>query len=133
MLIGPPLGLIQLGVANHSLNQSYFVQYPRLYPLIVAHTIVCVLLFGFLFYAGLSLWRKWRHALSLAKISLVAVLLYALAVPVYPFLMGAPPELAPMLSKSFAKTLLPAYAWTIGWLLYLMNSRRVREIFPRAL
>src|SRR5512146_2563844 len=39
MLVGPPLGLIQLGAANHSLDPSYFIQYPRLSQLVVLHTV----------------------------------------------------------------------------------------------
>lgn len=99
MLIGPPLALIQLGMANHSLDPSYFVQYPHLSPLIVMHTIICVLLFGLLFYAGLSLWTRRGHASSIAKTALLATLLYALVVPMYPFLLGMQPESARTLSS----------------------------------
>ena len=129
MIFGSVLGLIQLGVSNHAISTSYFEEFPRLYPAIVAHTILTVLLLAMFFYGGISLWRKWRRAVQIAKISLLALLIYALLVPFYPFLMGLPTELRDILVRSFAKALIPSYLWLLGCFLYLMRSRRVRETF----
>ena len=132
MILGPICGLVLSGLGNRALDPSYFREFPRLYPLIVVHAVISAVLMTFLFFAGLGLWQKWNHAVPIAKVSLAALLIYSLAIPLYPFFGDLPIELRDMLVRSFAKALLPASVWLLGCLLYLMKSRRVRETFPRA-
>jgi hypothetical protein len=133
-IVGSVLGLVALGVANHNANRispESFREFPRLYQILVGNTIACATLFLGQFYAGLGLLKKWPNALTIAHASMLALMIYIVVIPFFPYLIGAPVEFSNRLARSLAMDLIFPLVWLGAWEVYLLRSRRVRETYPQ--
>lgn len=107
----------------------YFGIYPGLKVITVIDTILSTGLMAFSIYAGVTLWRKKRNAVKVAKSYLFTVLVYSIVAGGLVFLAGLPSAANEVMTIEAAKGFFRTLAFFGIWYSYLNQSKRVKATF----
>lgn len=111
------------------LTKPHFDKFPQLLHLMVVGGGLSLALTVFSIYAGISLWRVFPNALSVARKYLTAVFLYSIFSVFLPSLVGLPEKAKEEFSANTAFNSMITILYVACWYVYLKRSKRVKATY----
>jgi Protein of unknown function (DUF2569) len=130
-VLNPALTLFNVG-SGVVQNATYFGRSFPLLALVVADSAVSLAIAALSIYAGVSLWRVRPGAVKAARVFLIVGVVYAIAAPFSPLLLGLSAQASKQVLSIAVQTSGRGILYYVIWLNYLNVSKRVRATYPDA-